>query len=573
MYYMSEKKMQVAHVIMQLIQREGIKYVFGLPGGAAIPLFDALVDYPIDFVLTRHEQGATHMADGYARSTGKLAIVLVTSGPGATNTVTGLLTALMDSVPMIVITGQSTTKSLGMDAFQEADVMGITYPVVKHSYLIKDPNDTVRIFKEAFYIAQNGRPGPVLIDIPKDVSAAEIIPNFMEEINLPGLPLVKKPDDATVKEIATILYDAYRPVILAGGGAVLSGAQKSLIQLAEKLDIPVTTTLLGKGAFPEQHPLSVGMLGMHGTAYANRTVEHCDAIISVGSRWDDRITGKISEFCKNAKKIHIDIDDSEINKVLQMDCTLLADANLSIKQIVTVAKKKKNPEWINQITAWKKKYQIKYKKTGVMKAKHVLEELYKQSCGDAIVATDVGQHQMWAAQHYLIKNRYQWISSGGAGTMGFGLPAAIGAQLGNPNKTVIAIVGDGGFQMTLCELATVFIQKLPIKIVIINNGYLGMVRQWQDLFFDNRLSAVCLEGSPDFLKIATAYGIKGFRLRHSAHVKRTIKEALSYPGPCIVDAEVQINENVYPMIPAGAPYDKMMTEKPNYKLDKPEGST
>lgn len=571
---MEDEKLTVSQIIMQIIQQEGVEYVFGHPGGAAIPIYDALVDYPlIKFVLTRHEQGATHMADGYARATGKPAVVLVTSGPGATNTVTGLLTALMDSVPMIVITGQQTINNLGLDTFQEADVMGVTYPVVKHSFLLKDPHDTVRIFKEAFYIATHGRPGPVLIDIPKDISSSTVIPNFNQTISLPGLPVVPDPDDETVHQIADMLQKAHRPLLLAGHGVILSHAQSSLLTLAEHLNIPVTTTLLGKGGFPENHHLSLGMLGMHGTAYANLAVDNCDLIMSVGSRWDDRITGKTSVFCKQARKIHIDVDESELNKVLEMDCTLLADAKEALERITSVSNAKQNPQWVAEINTWKKKHPLKYRKSGPIKASHILDELSSQTKGEAIFTTDVGQHQMWAAQYCKILYEKQWISSGGAGTMGFGLPSAIGAQLGNPDKQVIAIVGDGGFQMTLCELATISHLNLPIKIVVINNSYLGMVRQWQSLFYDNRLSGVDLLGNPDFVKLANAYNIKGIRLKHSSHVKRTIKEFLQYNGPCLMDVEVHKKEDVFPMIPAGAPYSQMIISPPKTPLEKPEGST
>ncbi len=570
---MKEKEYSVAEVIIHVLQQLEVEYIFGLPGGAAIPIFDALVDSPIKFILTRHEQGAIHMADGYARASGKPAVVLVTSGPGATNTVTGLLTALMDSIPVIVITGQQIRSVLGLDAFQEADVMGITYPVVKHSYLLKDPEDTVRTVKEAYHVATEGRPGPVLIDVPKDVSSSIITPNFESEIQLPGITEVPSPLTEQIEYASELLQQSSRPLILAGHGAVLSNAQKAIIHLAEKLHIPVTSTLLGKGAFPESHPMSLGMLGMHGTAYANMAISHCDLIMSIGSRWDDRITGKTSEFCKNARKIHIDIDLAEFNKILPMDCIIHSNASIAVEQIASISEKKRNDVWINLVSKWKKKYPLKYRKTGELKARHIIDEVYKQTNGTAIVTADVGQHQMWTAQYYLVDEGYQWITSGGAGTMGFGLPSAIGAQFAFPDKTVVAIVGDGGFQMTLFELSTIMIHKLPIKIFIINNKYLGMVRQWQSLFFENRLSGVDMVGNPDFAKLGASYGMKSFRIRHSAHVKRTIREIFQYPGPCLVDAMVKKEEDVFPMIPAGATYDQMIIEPPKTKLKKPVGST
>jgi len=563
-----------AEVLVDTIHQQGVEYIFGYPGGAAIPIFDALVDSPIKLILTRHEQGATHMADGFARASGKAGVVLVTSGPGATNTITGILTAHMDSSPMVVITGQQTTANLGLDTFQEADVSGISYPVVKHSYLVKDARDIPRIAREAFYLAQSGRPGPVLIDMPKDISSATIDPSTGDEFHLPGYKIPQEGDPDLIERAAELLSRARRPLFLVGHGAVISGAEKAVTFLAEKLQIPVTNTLLGKGCFPETHPLSLGMLGMHGTAYANKAVLDCDLIMSIGSRWDDRITGKIEEFCPAAMKIHVDIDPSEINKTIVVDVPIVGDARLVIEAISAIAKRGDTSDWIAQIDRWKRQFPLKYKKEGKVKAQHAIDEIYRLTEGKAIVTADVGQHQMWAAQFYKTDSRFHWITSGGAGTMGFGFPAALGAQLARPDKTVIAIVGDGGFQMTLSELATAVVNKIPVKVMIINNNYLGMVRQWQSLFYENRLSGVDLEGNPNFVKLAEAYGCKAFRIRRSADVRRILQAALDYSdGPCVIDVEVEKEDNVYPMIPAGAPYHQMILEAPKKKLAKPVGST
>ncbi|MDA3873990.1 MAG: biosynthetic-type acetolactate synthase large subunit [Kiritimatiellae bacterium] len=567
-----------AQTLLKCLEAGGIEIMFGYSGGAALPIFDALetAGTKIKFVLSRHEQGATHMADGYARATGKPAAVLVTSGPGAGNTITGIMTAHMDSIPMVVISGQQVTWMLGKDAFQEADIFGITMPIVKHSYLVKDSNDIPRITKEAIHLATTGRPGPVLIDIPKNISQDDCEAPLEAEIDLPGYhpETAYQVESSDIETVIEMLQKSERPLILAGHGAMLAHAGPELKELAETARIPVCNTLLGKGIFDETHELSLGMLGMHGTAYANKAVCETDLLINIGSRFDDRIIGQADKFCKNAKIIHVDIDPSEMGKMIQPDLKIVADAKVMLAELNKWIRPLETKNWLATLDGYKKRFPLNYKIQGGLKMQHVLDVFDRLTESNAVVVTDVGQHQMWAAQFCKSKAPWNWISSGGAGTMGFGFPAAIGAQMGRPDDIVIAVVGDGGFQMTLCELATAVLQKVPIKILVLNNHFLGMVRQWQELFYDNRTSGVDLEGNPDFVKLAESYGAKGFQIKRPADIEKVLTKALEYnDGPCLINCEVVKEDNVFPMIPAGAALEDMIIEKPKHRMEKPIGST
>ncbi|MDD5729729.1 MAG: biosynthetic-type acetolactate synthase large subunit [Candidatus Omnitrophica bacterium] len=547
-----------AQILIECLKREGVEVIFGYPGGQVLPIFDKLYDANVKFILTRHEQGAAHAADGYARATGKVGVCLATSGPGATNLTTGIANAYMDSIPMVAITGQVKSFLIGNDAFQEADVTGITRPITKHNYLVKDVKDLARIVREAFYIASTGRPGPVVIDIPSDIQMQDTEFIWPEEVKMRSYKPTYFGHPGQIKKAAKLISQAKKPLIYAGGGIITSGAHAALRELAEKIQAPVTWTLMGIGGFPAAHKLSLGMLGMHGTAYANHAVMDSDLIIAVGARFDDRVTGRTDTFAPYAKIIHIDIDPSSISKNIRVDVPIVGDAKNIIGELLEQLKKSPDTgEWLKAIDTLKKKCPLKYKQDGKLKPQYVVEQIYEVTKGDAVITTEVGQNQMWAAQWYQYNYPRPFISSGGLGTMGFGFPAAMGAKMGCPDKTVIDIAGDGSIQMNIQELATCVCNKINVKVAILNNGYLGMVRQWQELFYKRRYSQVCIT-SPDFVKLAESYGAVGIRVTKKEEVKKAIEKAIAIDNTVFIDFVVEPEENVFPMVPAGEAINKML---------------
>jgi acetolactate synthase-1/2/3 large subunit len=546
-------KMTGAQIICESLVKEGVEVIFGFPGGAVLPLYDTLARYPqLRHILVRHEQGAAHAADGYARATGKVGVCIATSGPGATNLVTGIANAHLDSSPVVAITGQVARAFIGKDAFQEVDISGITLPITKHNYLVLDVGSMARIVKEAFYLARTGRPGPILIDVPRDVFIDQAEFNYPSQVDLPGYKPTLQGHPAQIKKAAKLINEAQRPLIIAGRGVIISGAYEELKQLAETAQIPVVTTLLGIGCFPESHILSFGMLGMHGMAYANMAVEAADVIIAIGMRFDDRATGKVSEFAPHASIIHIDIDPAEIGKNVPVAVPIVGDVKLVLNALNKLIISTKHIDWFQQLERWQREHpSTVIRDCEGLLPQLVIRKIYEETQGEAIIVTGVGQNQMWAAQHFCYDKPNSLISSGGLGAMGFELPAAMGVKVGCPDTTVWCITGDGGFQMTIQELATVVQEKVAVKIAIINNGYLGMIRQWQELFYGRRYVASPLSG-PDFVKIAEAYGIPGLRVRHKAEVVPAIRQAMAEPGPFLIDFVVEPEENVYPMVVPGA---------------------
>jgi len=565
-----------AEIIIDILRCEGVKDLFGIPGGAVIDIFDMLYDADINFYLMRHEQAAAHAADGYARATGKVGVCIATSGPGATNLVTGIATAYMDSIPLVALTGQVATKLIGNDAFQEADTTGITRPITKHNYLVRTTDELPRILKEAFYLARTGRPGPVLVDLPKDVQQGETNEKYPDKIELRSYKPTLWGHPGQIKKLANAIKHSKRPVIYAGGGVISSGASEELRELAIKAKIPVTTTLMGLGVFPETHPLSLKMLGMHGTQYANYAIMEADLLIAIGARFDDRVTGKVEEFAPKAKIAHIDIDPSSIRKNVNVDIPVVGDVKNVLSELNKILQPGDTSEWLKQIEQWKRDYPLTYREDGNLKPQYVIEQIYEVTKGKAIITTEVGQNQMWAAQFYKFTKPRTFLSSGGLGTMGYGFPAALGAQVACPDHIVFDVAGDGSFQMNIQELATAVNNNLPVKIAILNNGYLGMVRQWQEMFYNKRYSGVCLVGDYEcvekhtdssgkqplmllnFVKIAEAYGAVGIRVTKKKQVREALEEALAIPKPVVLDFHIEPEENVFPMVPAGASLNQMI---------------
>ena len=568
---MTTKKVTGSQAVILSLLEEGVDTIFGYPGGAIMPIYDALYDYDkhVTHILTRHEQGAVHAADGFARASGKVGVCLVTSGPGATNTVTGIATAYMDSIPLVVITGQVPTQLIGNDAFQEVDIVGITRPCTKHNYLVKDTKDLAKTIREAFHIARSGRPGPVLIDIPKNVANSEIKFNpddNGDKIQIRSYNPTYLPNKRQLKKVVDMIRKARKPVLFGGGGVILSGAAEVFTQLAHYTQIPVTASLMGLGGFPGTNPLWLGMPGMHGTFRANMSLGQCDLLIGVGVRFDDRVTGKTDTFCANAKIVHIDIDPTSIQKNISVAVPIVGDCKLTLQALNKMIEatdlgdvQTQRAPWLEQISNWKNTQPLAYEQDSEhIKPQFVVEKLFEITDGKAIITTEVGQNQMWAAQYYHFNRPNHFISSGGLGTMGFGLPAAIGAQIAYPDKLVVDIAGDGSIQMNIQEMATAVQHCLPVKIAILNNGFLGMVRQWQQLFYERRYSCTCMEHAPDFAKLAEAFGAVGLRATKPSEVEPVLREAISVPRPVIMDFVVEQEENVYPMVPAGKNITEML---------------
>ena len=554
-----------AQILIKVFEEEKVDTIFGFPGGMVIDIYDKLEDTSIKHILVRHEQGAVHAADGYARASGKVGVCLVTSGPGATNTVTGIASAHMDSIPLVVITGQVPTHLIGNDAFQEVDIVGITRSCTKHNFLVKNVKDLARVVKEAFYLARSGRPGPVLIDIPKNVSNVKTLYEPNQQVAIKSYNPTYKPNMKQLRKVADLIATSERPVIFAGGGIILSGAAQALTTFARNMQIPVTGSLMGLGGFPGSDPLWLGMIGMHGTYRANMSTSFCDLLIGIGVRFDDRVTGKTDAFASQAKIVHVDIDPTSIRKNVPVTIPIVGDCRSTLESLNALIKpmdkatlKDKRKPWIDQIQTWKDKNTLAYKQTDVIKPQYVVEKLYELTRGEAIITTEVGQNQMWAAQYYHFDKPNHFITSGGLGCMGFGFPAAIGAQIARPDRTVVDVAGDGSIQMNIQEMATALQYHLPVKIVILNNGYLGMVRQWQELFYNKRYASTCMDCGPDFIKLAEAYGALGLRATKPEEVIPVLEKGLSSPNTVIMDFVVAKEECVYPMVPAGAPITEML---------------